>query len=245
MTMAAELFQQFQTYWKAGTDARLYYECHAGKVWMNLQIHLDHPPPPPPLHSHRQQPGPRQSPSRLRRRARRAEARAAAKAAESKATEDVAVQTEDKNVNIKPADPPLALLPSLIHNAHGQHHHQEAGEADEGHIPLIPDVFCPDKVYHHLPATAQVVPPPPCQDAIPQVDGHAADVGEELEAAQEHGVGEDHDWINPDPVSGFWICRCCYYAHSFMTEDDLKKHHDTLMMEYDECNICYPWHVWS
>ena len=119
------------------------------------------------------------------------------------------------------------------------------GETDEEHIPLIPDVFCPDKVYHHLPATVQVVPPPPCQDAIPEVHGHAGDVEEELEAAQEHGDGEDHDWINPDPVSGFWICRCCYYAHSFMTEDDLKKHHDTLMMEYDECNICYPWHVWS
>ena len=89
MTMATELFNQFQTYWRAGTDARLNLECHAGKVWMTLQINLHHPPPPPPLHRQHQQQS-QQSPSRLRRRAKRAEARhAAAKAAASEATKDV------------------------------------------------------------------------------------------------------------------------------------------------------------
>ena len=96
--MAADLFRQFQTYWKAGAEAQLNLECHAGKVWMNLKIHLHRPPPPPPLHSrqHGSSPEPphfrkqqsRQSPSRIRRRA-------AARAAENKALEDTAVQTED------------------------------------------------------------------------------------------------------------------------------------------------------
>ena len=107
--MADDLFRQFQTYWKAGARARLYLECHAGQVWMNLQIHLHRPPRPPPFHgrqhgspddlppSHQQQS--RQSPSRLRRRAKRAQARAAAKAAVNRATENVAVQTEDDLFN--------------------------------------------------------------------------------------------------------------------------------------------------
>ena len=208
MTMAAELFKQFQIYWQAGIDARLNLECHAGKVWMNLQINLPHPPPPPPppYGQHQQHKRPRQSPSRLRRRARRAEARAAAaKAAASVATEDVAVQTESDV----------------------QHHHQVQA-AEE-----VPDVLCPDQVYQHLQTAAQAVPPPPPRQTIlPQLDGHADE--------------EDDDWINPDPVTGFWICRCCEYAHSYMTEDDLRQHHDTLtMFKYEECNICYPWHVWS
>ena len=242
MTMAADLFKQFQIYWQAGTDARLHLECHAGKVWMNLQIHLNHPPPPPPPQRHHQQP--RQSPSRMRRRARRAQARAAA-AAVNKATEDVAIQTEDNivhtNDEVRPADSPI--LHSLPANVHVQQHQEVAGEAarvvNAGHVPCVPDVFCPDRVYHNLPAAAQVVSPPPCQNNIPQIDGHVADVDEE------QGDGDDQDWINPDPISGMWICRCCYYAHSFMTEDDLKTHHDTLTMLYDECNVCYPWHVWS
>ena len=72
------------------------------------------------------------------------------------------------------------------------------------------------------------------------LDGH----GEATEQRQH----EDHDnseadWINPNPDTGLWVCRCCEYAHNFQTEDDLKLHHDKLMFEYDECNICYPWHV--
>ena len=108
MTMAVKLFRQFQTYWQASTDAHLHLECHTEKVLMNLQIQLDHPSPPPPLQRHPQQP--RQSPSRHRRRYRRAEARSAAEAV-NRATEDVAVQTEDDNVNnyydVRPTDPPI------------------------------------------------------------------------------------------------------------------------------------------
>ena len=230
--MAAELFNQFQTYWRAGSDARLNLECHAGKVWMTLQINLNCPPPPPPP-PYRQQQRPRQSPSRLRRRARRAETRAAAKAAEREATADVAVQTKDDS------DSPAAS--TLHHPVDVQQHHQVAGKAtrhaEAAHALHVHDVICPDRVYDHLHAPAQTVQPRPSQDTLPQLDGHA----EEQEAAVHH---EDDDWINPHPITRLWFCRCCYYAHSFETEDDLRKHHDTLSIEYNECNICYPWHVW-
>ena len=92
MTMAAELFKVFQTYWRAGLDARLNLECHAGKVRMNFQVQLNHPPPPlSPYHSQHVPPPPhqrpRQSPSQVRRSARCAEARAAARAAVNEAAE--------------------------------------------------------------------------------------------------------------------------------------------------------------
>ena len=74
MAEAKQFFQKFQNLWQAGTDARLSLECHAGQVWLNLQVHLLHQPSPSEQH---RQPTRRQGPSRLRRLARRAEARAA------------------------------------------------------------------------------------------------------------------------------------------------------------------------
>ena len=231
MTMAANIantVKLFQEYWRAGTDARLHLECHAGKVWMNLEVHLTCPPPPPPPSQHGSQ-RPRQSPSRLRRRARRAEARAAAKAAATEATENAAVRKEDdRDTDSTAATLPNDIPPPLPANIGVHQHHQAAGEV--AGLAVVPDIFCPDTVYHS-------VPPPPCQDSLPQLDGHAAE-------EEEQGEQED-DWINPNPVTGSWVCRCCYYAHNFKNEDDLKKHHDTLSIEYAECNICYPWHVWS
>ena len=240
MTMATELFNQFQTYWQAGTDARLNLECHAGKVWMTLQINLHHPPPPPPLHRQHQHQS-RQSPSRLKRRAKRAEARrAAAKAAASEVTKDVAVQTDDAdNPSACPVNSPSVPLPTSVDE---QHHHPAAGEvAGQGNAEHVPDVFCPDKDYQDHHATTQAVPPLPHQELLPQLDGHAEEA-HEPDVYEQHGEDE---WINPHPVTGLWICRCCYYAHSFGTEDDLRKHHDMLAIEYNEYNICYPWHVWT
>ena len=232
--MAADLFRQFQTYWKAGAEDQFNLECHAGEVWMNLKIHLHRPPPPPPLHSRQHEPPPfreqqsRQSPSRLRRRARRAKARAAAEAAVNKATEDAAVQTKDDLLitsldTDNPVDASIHLPP-----VGSVQHHKAA----------VHDVFCPDSVYNVLPSA----PPPTLLDIIPQLDGQAIDATEDI-AAEEHE--EESEWINPNPATGMWTCRCCYYAHSFKTEGDLKNHHDTLSIEYSECNICYPWHVWS
>ena len=46
---------------------------------------------------------------------------------------------------------------------------------------------------------------------IPQLDGHA----EEPQKAEvyEHQGDDDDEWINPHPITGLWICRCCSYAH--------------------------------
>ena len=93
MTEATELFKNFQHLWQAGKDARLNLECHAGQVWLHLQVQLHHPPSPQQYHPH----PPRQGPSRLRRRARRAEerAKAAANVAPSKSIAEVFAQTDE------------------------------------------------------------------------------------------------------------------------------------------------------
>ena len=107
-------------------------------------------------------------------------------------------------------------------------------------FPTPRDELCPDKDY--IPANDQH---PQAQhhhdDHIPQLDGH-----DHTDAIEEQHQQEDQEnWINPNPETGLWVCRCCQYAHSFLNEDDLKQHHDKLIFEYDECNICYPWHVWT
>ena len=80
---------------------------------------------------------------------------------------------------------------------------------------------------------------------IRQLDGHGhADEAQEADV-YEHQGDDDNEWINPHPITGVWICRCCCYAHSYATEEDLRKHHNTLTIEYDDCNVCYPWHVLS
>ena len=72
MTMeASEIFSKFQHFWRAGTNARLSMECHAGQVWMSLHVHLPSPLPQKQQQHHPRRPGP----YRLRRRARRAKAR--------------------------------------------------------------------------------------------------------------------------------------------------------------------------
>ena len=116
----------------------------------------------------------------------------------------------------------------------------EAAHADAEPFP-IQDELCPDKDYA-IPTQDQqqnLHTQHYTDDTIPQLDGHGSDV-------IENQNDEDLDsWINPNPDNGLWVCRCCEYAHDFPTEDDLRLHHDTLIFEYDECNICYPWHVWT
>ena len=262
---AAELFHKFQSLWQAGTDARLSLECHAGEAWMNLQVHLSRPPPPHPLQRQHPPPSfnpqqqPRKSPSRLRRRARRAEARASKIAADRNVTTaDATVQTATCVVD-NPA-PPTIIFPSPV-PSHGdscvlqqQHHHQAARavrpqdvEGQERHQAghdrqvflhgrhIPPDVFCPDDIYHQSLSAVPPHPQLPPQDKLPQLDGNDEEEDEEF----------SEEWINPNPASGLWTCRCCTYAHTFTTEEELGKHHDTLIIEYNECNVCYPWHVWT
>ena len=74
MPATMEIFRHFEDLWHAGQDACLRLECHAGQVWLNLQVHLQQP------HQQYQNPhsSPKNSPSRQRRRERRKAARVAA-----------------------------------------------------------------------------------------------------------------------------------------------------------------------
>ena len=104
-------------------------------------------------------------------------------------------------------------------------------------VPVLPpptnmvpsDELCPDKDYHAVAAAqhhhqAEHVALQQPHHSIPQLDGH----------------------MSPSQVADrMWSCKCCEYEHFFQTENDLKKHHDdTLIFTYEECNICYPWHIW-
>ena len=93
MTEAEELCGTFLKLWRAGKNAHLNIECHAGKVWATLRVNLPRPPPPTPQHHH--QPHRRVGPSRLRRRERRAASRA--QAAVEAAERKVAPATETGN----------------------------------------------------------------------------------------------------------------------------------------------------
>ena len=215
----SNFLMKFRHEWQAGTDARLVLECHAGKAWINIHQPLGHPPPPPPK-PHPRRPGP----SRLRRRARREDARAAARAAPREplaATAEVAVQTHfspDKSDAAVQAN--VSLAPTMESPA------AQAGsraEHPQHHAHHVPDALCPDIVYQS-PAV-QAVPPlggdvPHTHPPIPQLDGQ-----------------QDH----------VWSCKCCTYETFFDTEQELQQHHDGEhgdFLMYEECNICYPWHVW-
>ena len=96
--------------------------------------------------------------------------------------------------------------------------------------PVPSDELCSDKEYHavtvgqhHHQQADDLLPHQP-HHSIPQLDGN----------------------ISPNEVQDrVWSCSCCEYKHFFETENELKKHHDTLIFTYEECNICYPWHIWT
>ena len=222
---ATKVFKQFQEIWKAGKDARLNFECHAGQVWLHLQVHLPQPPLPQPYH-HPQ--APRQGPSRLRRHARRSEARAKAaeKAVNQTVTVEVSVQTIEKEVKTTDAAVQAAFedQPAKLYN----------------HTPHLsfpfPPPHIPDEFYSEQENEAAAQAEAQAQYAathIPQVDG--------LDDATVI-AGQDH----------IWSCKCCMFQKFFDTEEELQQHHNGLddrgdqhFISYEECNICYPWHVWS
>ena len=193
-------------------------------MWINLQVHLLHPPAPEQYHPH-----PRQGPSRLRRRVRRAEARSkAAGKATQKSTVEVSVQTDDDQIKTMDAAVQVESQDHVLPN-------------HAPHLPVHPfpppqhllDEVCHDQLYaaavqaEHHPQQSHVPP------NIPQIDG-----------AMLSPVVEDETQI--------WSCKCCSFQRFFKTEDELQQHHNSLddrglqhMLRYDECNICYPWHVWS
>ena len=142
-------FDKFQSIWQAGNDARLHLECHAGQVWVHLQIHPVQP------HPQQKQPGP----SRLRCRARRTEARAAGTAA-----------TAAPPVNSAAASAEMAVYtgPMPIQHHPGQEVPDAQADLQPGeqahHFPMAHarDVFCPDEEAAPLPHDVQL--------GIPQLD---------------------------------------------------------------------------
>ena len=161
----ANFLSKFCKEWQAGTDARLYVECHAGQAWVSLHQPLGHLPPPPS--SSRRPPGP----SRLRRSAKRAQARAAASATPvPTATAEIAVQTDDAETFAAVAK--AAVIPAPVPQP-PQAPADKAGHQAEQVLLThhVPDALCPDGVYQS-PAV-QVGPPyhDVTQAAIPQLDG--------------------------------------------------------------------------
>ena len=94
MATLANLIAQFKREWRAGNNARVQLECHAGQAWLSLHLHVQHPPPHQDARP-RRQPGP----SRLRRRARRAALRAKANAETNTAEVAVAVAYADTDLS--------------------------------------------------------------------------------------------------------------------------------------------------
>ena len=246
-----DIVNKFQGSWQTGKYARLNLECHAGQVWINLQLHIGHHPPPQHHHHQPRRPGP----SRIRRQVRRAEARAAAKAAseDNNATAEVAVQTEN---NFKPIEKtynaveqtvlpaktctltglhglaagPLHPPPQDIPAALAGHVRQLAEQAQPWHQTSqhVTDTFCTDQDYE--PA-ANVGPP------LPQYGHH-------VRHGHGHSLGIPQLDGSMDTLPSQWSCKCCHYETFFNTEDELQHHHARHMMEYEECNICFTGHVW-
>ena len=222
------LLDKFQNEWHAGKDARLNFECHAGKVWINLNLCIEHHPPPQQQNPPKRQPGP----SRLRRRAKRAAARAAAaNAAEDEAPEDEAAAAAEMAVQADTSPPTpthdIAVQAELAQTVHEPPHGLSAAQAGrpaqaaeqaQPWLHAVLDRFCRDQEFQQAEQASHFLP----TQTIPQLDG--------------------------GPVSGNfadqWSCKCCTYETFFESEDQLEEHHVAHMVEYLECNICYNGHVW-
>ena len=225
LAVAEKAIREFSNQWLAGLQPQLSLETASdGQIWINSRVAAGDVPTQAPVVLHhadaekatRPYHPRRKGPSYHRRLLRRAAARSDA------ATAAQAVQPADEAVHVQPASPPPHAVAKEAPHPTVQPHQQS----------VLRDELCPDKDYS---SAVQVVPPqpPPCaphlghvsSQHIPQLDG-----GPNLQ--------------DQDEDQG-WACQCCRYQHYFETEDDLKKHHDTLMITYEECNICYPWHVWT
>ena len=205
-------FDKFQSIWQAGNNARLHLECHAGQVWIHLQLHLVQPPPPPP----KLKPGP----SRLRRRARRAEARAAGTAASAAPVEisapasaEMAVQTDPIPSEAVKASVGLTPGPAVRHHP-GQEVPAAQGGLQPGeqdhHFPTAyaRDVFCPDRDFR---TAEEAIPLHHQQLGIPQLDGAAE-------------------------APNFQCDNC---SKPFRTRSQLQLHDETNQFGCDDCFLCF------
>ena len=248
--MADKAFYDFSNQWLAGLQPQLSLETGPdGQIWVSSRVVAGNVPTHAKLvlrphaaeeaglhHRHRPR---HHGPSRQRRRLRREDARAAA------ATADKAVDKAElavKTVNAAEKDVPpgadkvaksptnysqVAAAEVIPLDPKPSHHDQNFCHSD---FRSVVDELCPDGVYHAAGEAAWHLPPPPApapddprSTHIPQVDGQ-----EEIAERE-------------------WWCYCCRYAKLFPTEELLQLHHDEPdhFINYEECNICYPWHVWT
>ena len=186
-------------------------------------------PLPPPPQQPRHQPR-RPGPSRLRRRARRAEARATAAAANATATSSPAKKVDASENDA--SDRAIVTAEAAVQTLENYSFSTDAS------VQVGSSVDLQVLQGHHQHVAAQVLPLRPrhynerdvndmlCPDSeyltsIPQLDGSS---------------------ILPEQQ---WSCKCCQYEEFFPSEDQLQQHHESHMIGYGDCNICYTGHVWT
>ena len=158
---------KFRNLWKAGLDAHLDIESHAGQAWVGLRVRLgpepgpaqQHPPFPPHVDKKT-----RDGPSRQRRRARRAAARAEqAEQGEEQAVQagqeqgdqaGQAGQTKDKDTHMKAEKAPrkaaesaMKEKPVIVEAAKVTEIVDGANACESKKSTEIVDEFCPDIAY--------------------------------------------------------------------------------------------------
>jgi hypothetical protein len=251
LAVAEKAIREFSNQWLAGLQPQLSLETGPdGQIWVHTRVAAGDVPTralivrphdaaaeaqgrcqagEAPQH-HRPR---RKGPSYQKRLLRRAAARAAA------ATADQAVQTAVETAKpadeaVQPVHPPPQVAAAEAPPPPAQPHQQNLWS-------VLRDELCPDTDYSTavqavLPRPQPYVPPHMSRASIhhiPQLDG-----GSTLNY-------QDQDEDQGEEV--VWSCKCCRYEKFFDTEDDLHRHHDGPghMLTYEECNICYPWHVWT
>ena len=234
LAVAEKAIREFSNQWLAGLQPQLSLETGPdGQVWVSSRVAAGDVPTQALVVRHHaaEAPGRREAgqavqrhrprrhgPSYKRRLLRRAAAREAA------ATADKAVQI------VEPVEEAVELAPPNKQVA------AEVLPAHQNFWSALRDELCPDTDYSAAAQGVQAHPPPTyipnlsrvvSSQNIPQVDGY-----------QDEDQEQEEERV--------WSCKCCRYDKFFETEDDLHQHHDSPghMLMYEECNICYPWHVW-
>ena len=253
MAGPTELFSvvtKFLNLWHLGNDAKLFATTKNGLATVKLHVNLGQCPPPP--HYPRAQ-SRSVGPSRARRSARRAETRrvAAEKAAAQAASGpeiDSAVQAEALANNHTEADKASIADQSNTNYSDAVEVHLQTANAHDAkvvpagqkqHAGQVCDVLCPDQAFY---TAVNAGPPPPfLTNRTMPVMAHAHPVSPQIssQVPQLDGIADD-ETVSDETLS----CKCCEYQKFFQTEEALKQHHDEEHDEYEECNWCYPWHVW-
>ena len=181
--------------------------------------------------------------SRLRRYARREEARLASANAATKETSnkkdtaEVAVQVDKTarvtcDAAVQADHSSTAVLATHHHPAVEAVPKQPAAQAVVARqLPVAQAAFTAEQARPWLPHHH------PVQDALCP-DLHYGVAG----FAPRH-VSPDIPQIDGN-TEQTWSCKCCTYERFFNTEHQLKQHHDAEHDEWEECNWCYPYHVW-